>query len=413
MDATWSFCESPIEARVGVSRLWNHYVFRRGVGVAEMWDRFLSSRQVRLLYIAGRGFDPRAQSVLSEFVKSAAACGVPGGAGELLLIALSGYELAEDLKNETERNAKVVENLFEPLGPTSELVISASRLPEDELTTGSALHIGVETVLSKITNQTDVVLDVSSLPRIVYLGLVTAILQRLVPDKTAHTALFANGVNFQVLVAEDVELDNQIRSEDPNSELVTIPGFSSVLHAESMRDWPLVWFPILGENRVGQFERVLNAVIPDEAEICPILPHPSRDLRRGERLLIEYKTPLFDRRVTPMTNVMYVSESNPFECYRQLAQAMSRYQASLGILGGCRLAVTPLSSKLVTLGACLACFEMRPDDAAPRYGVAIPYAEPTRYVVPIAALRATRPEIASMVLTGVAYGENMRTAGGP
>ena len=52
----------------------------------------------------------------------------------------------------------------------------------------------------------------------------------------------------------------------------------------------MVWFPILGENRLGQFRMVMNAAPAiRDAEICPIIPHPSRDLRRAEKLLIEYK----------------------------------------------------------------------------------------------------------------------------
>ena len=166
----------------------------------------------------------------------------------------------------------------------------------------------------------------------------------------------------------------------------------------------MVWFPVLGENRLGQLSMVINApaAIPAGAEICPVIPHPSRGLRLAERLLIEYKPLLFDKLQIPVSNVLYVSESNPFETYRQLLGAMERYRKSLTILGGCRLAVTPLSSKLVTLGAGLACFEMRlgkMDDC----GIAMPYAEPMRYVASKGDLASTNPEIASLVLTGSAY----------
>lgn len=231
----------------------------------------------------------------------------------------------------------------------------------------------------------------------------TGLLHRLVPDGSAPNALAASGVNLQVLVAEDSRLDSSIRSEDPNADLVTIPGFSTAMYAESVQDWPMVWFPILGENRFGQLNMVMNAAAAiRDAEICPIIPHPSRGLRRAEALLIEYKPILFDMLQIPVSNALYVSESNPFEAYRQLLGAMERYRRSLTILGGCRLAVTPLSSKLVTLGAGLACFEMRfgqMDD----YGVAMPYAEPMRYVASKAELANANPEIACLVLTGSAY----------
>lgn len=226
-----------------------------------------------------------------------------------------------------------------------------------------------------------------------------ALLQRILFGRTVATA----GVNLQILVGEDSALDSKIRPEDPSNELVLIPGYASALQTESTKEWPLVWFPILGENRATQMQKVMADAIPTSAEICPVLPHPSRDPRRGDRLLIEYKTPLFDARETPLTNVLYAHEANPFEAYRQLLGAMQRYQKSLSVLGGCRLVVTPLASKLITLGSALACFEMKLLGTTGRFGVAIPCAEPKRYVITTQELEGAKPEISVMVLTGDAY----------
>jgi hypothetical protein len=384
--------------------LWQHYVFRRGTGVNDMWDRFFRDRSLNLLYIGGSGFDPRARTTIARFVRGVTSSGAKVEAANLLLVGFERYELDDDLKAATEENATFLRNTFSVLGQTVEFNMDARAEGEDELSTSNALRKCVESIVARISSRTDIILDVSSLPRVAYLAIMTGLLYRLVPDKTVPNALAAGGVNLQVLVAEDSRLDSIIRSEDPSADLVTIPGFSTAMYAESMQDWPMVWFPILGENRLGQFNMVMNAAaaIPDDAEICPVIPHPSRDLRRAERLLIEYKSLLFDKLQIPVSNALYVSESNPFETYRQLLGAMERYRKSLTMLGGCRLAVTPLSSKLVTLGAGLACFEMRlskMDD----YGVAMPYAEPMRYVASKAELANANPEIASLVLTGTAY----------
>jgi hypothetical protein len=100
---------------------------------------------------------------------------------------------------------------------------------------------------------------------------------------------------------------------------------------------------------------------------------------------------------------LFAHESHPFEAYRQLLGAMRRYRNSMAIIGGCRLVVTALASKLITLGAGLACFEMRPEQMDQNYGVAIPYAEPTRYLASISDLRSATPEIVALLLTGEAY----------
>lgn len=388
--------------------LWDRYVFRRGAAAQDMWDQMFRQRRkqgrpIRLLYICGRGFDARAVVVMEQFVSSLKDSGCDIESAELLLVGFSGYQLSDELLEQTERNACALTAMFDVIGNTRTVTVGQSAEGEDDISASNALRRGSEEVLRSVSNQTDIVLDVSSLPRIAYLSLMLALLQRLVPNPSVGNPLAAAGVNLQILVGEDAALDSKIRSEDPSNELVLIPGYSSALQTESTQDLPLVWFPVLGENRVTQLQKVMSDAIPMFAEICPVLPHPSRDPRRGDQLLIEYKEPLFDARETPLANVLYAHEANPFEAYRQLLGAMRRYQQSFSVLGGCRLVVTPLASKLITLGSALACFEMKQLWSQGGYGVAIPYAEPKRYVVEKIALDQSRPEISAMVLTGDAY----------
>jgi hypothetical protein len=118
---------------------------------------------------------------------------------------------------------------------------------------------------------------------------------------------------------------------------------------------------------------------------------------------MEYRQEIFVARQTPTTNILYAHEAHPFEAYRQLLHAMKRYTTSMMALGGCRLIVTPLASKLITIGAGLACFEMKPSGMDKNFGVAIPYAEPKRYNASRDELRNSKPEITSLLLTGEAY----------
>lgn len=386
--------------------LWDHYVFRRGDAVHELWDSLLKDRPVELLYIAGRGFDLRAQTVMQEFVAGQQGNGRKTVNAKLLQLGFDGYELDESIVQLTEENAAALESVFSPLGEAATVTV-ATPDGEDEASASDALRQRIRAVLDEVDGKTDIILDVSSLPRATYLALLTSILQKLVPNKEtvegAEHPLYANGVNFQVLVAEDAELDGHIRAEDPSNDLLNIPGFFAAWQAESVQDWPLVWFPVLGEGRVSQLQKIANS-IPSEAEVCPVVPHPSKDPRRADRLLVEYREPLFDSRKTPTSNILYAHESHPFEAYRQLLGAMRRYQNSMTILGGCRLVMTPLGSKLITLGTGLACFEMWSSNVEAKYRVAIPHAEPTRYLASVDSLRKSKPEISVLLLTGEAYG---------
>lgn len=388
--------------------LWQHYIYRKGAGVHDLWDSLFSGRTPRLLYISGQGFDLRAQSMMRAFTANVKDASRVFEKAHLTMVGFSGYQLSEELVAETETNAQQIVREFLSMAEsaTTETVIfggTTSAEEDDEISPSNALRLGTTEVLKNVPEYTDIVLDVSSLPRVVYLSLLTALLERLIPDKAASNPLAGHGVNLQVVVAEDPQLDAKILAEDPSNDLIYIPGFSGVLHVESVQDWPLVWFPMLGEGRVAQLAKVANLAIPEFAEICPILPHPSLDPRRADRLMTEYRQEIFLARQTPTTNILYAHEAQPFEAYRQLLQAMKRYRNSMMALGGCRLVVTPLASKLITIGAALACFEMKPTGMDQGYGVAIPYAEPKRYLASPEDLRHSRPEIAALILAGDAY----------
>jgi len=383
--------------------LWSNYVFERGLRVHDMWDRLFHGRTLKLLYITGIGFDLRSQRVLAEIKSSLAVEGRALSAATMLKLDFRPYELSGDLVELTKENSATMSAQFAALGHSETL--SISEYEQLELGSAVALTQGIGRVLERTEGYTDIVLDVSSLPRVVYVALITGILRKLVPDKDTgdSRALAAGGVNFQVLVGEDSALDSLILAEDPENEVMLVPGFAGPLHAESAETWPLVWFPILGERRVNQLQKIMMALIPSSAEICPVLPHPSKMPRRADNLLIEYREALFDVRTIAMSNLMYADESNPFEVYRQLLGAMTRYRETMAILGGCRLVVSPLSSKLMTVGAALACFEIRPSASGAKFGISIPHAEPKRYAVEKSDIVASKPEVTTLLLTGEAF----------
>ncbi|MAA75120.1 MAG: hypothetical protein CMN28_10470 [Salinisphaeraceae bacterium] len=383
-------------------KLWEHYVFRRGAEVDELWEDLYEDREIDLIYIAGSGFDVRAQIVANSYTRAIQDVAKKIVRSKLILIQFNNYQLPVDLEQLSTENGNALEGRFSVIGEVKKIPYKAS--DEEETSASLVLREVTSEILACIEDPTDIVLDASSLPRVVYLALMTSILNRLIPDKDVNNPLAAGNINFQVIVAEDAALDSNIVAEDPSSEIVHIPGFRGAMQAESVQDWPLVWFPILGENRGSQLQQILNSTqIPKEAEICPVLPNPSRNPRRSDELLTEYRQWLFESGRTPTSNIIFVHESQPFEVYRQLLGAMQRFRESLEILGGCRLFVTPLGSKLITIGAGLACFEMRPQDLEGTYGVAIPHAEPTRYNARREMIVNSVPEICCLLVTGEAY----------
>lgn len=387
--------------------IWDSYVFRRGADVEDLWDQMYLARlndgkATRLLYITGRGFDVRATTVLSRFVDRICASRCKIESAKMLLVGLAGYQLSSDLRDQTAENATNLENLFAKIGQTETIEIGRSAHGEDDISAAMALRNGADKILQHATERTDIILDVSSLPRICYVTILLSLLAKLVSKPATAEQLFAGGVTLHVLVGEDAALDAQISSEDPSNDLVLIPGYAEALQAEALQDTHLVWLPLLGEGRAAQLRKI-ESTIPAWAEICPILPYPSRNPRRGDELLMEYAEVLINMREIPLSNILYVHEAHPFEAYRQILEAMLRYRKTMAVVGGCRFVVTPLASKLVTIGAALACFEMKLRSEDGQSSVAMPHAEPKRYVAQIGALKASNPEISALLLTGEAY----------
>ena len=114
--------------------------------------------------------------------------------------------------------------------------------------------------------------------------------------------------------------------------------------------------PLLGEGNSVQLQKIHEHVSPDE--ICPILPFPGRDPRRGDGLIQEYRELLFDQWLVEPGNFIHAAEQNPFSMYRQTMRSAQDYIRALEPLGGCRIAISLLSSKLLSVGALLAAFEL-------------------------------------------------------
>ena len=215
----------------------------------------------------------------------------------------------------------------------------------------------------------DIFVDVSSLPRSVYFPVVAKILHLLdgVKDGAAP--------NLFVLVSESAELDRRIMEEGIDEDADYIHPFRGSVERQSAAGRPKVWFPLLGENQRIQLTRINDLINP--AEICPLLPSPAVDPRRGDNLVVEYQELLFDQLRVETRNFIYASETNAFEAYRQWRRAILHYAEALEPLGGSNAVISANSSKLLSVGALLAAYELKCDGA----DIAIAHVEAHGYVL--------------------------------
>jgi hypothetical protein len=316
---------------------WDPYVLYSGAALREHWEnRFADGARVALLQ--GVGFDPRMCLVL-ELMRALA----PVASVEVWALGLgaAGDELARAAAS---ANA---ERFVELLGDGTRHDLDVSASGVEATARRAAEAIGG---LDSFGPVTDIVVDVNALPRPVFFPLIAKLLY-LCDQRHAEAP------NLHVVAGDAAWLDAEIHAEGIAEHAVWLHPFAGTFGVEATLHVPRVWMPVLGEGTATQLQRISELITP--AEVCPLLPFPSRDPRRGDKLFFEYRAVLFDQLRSDSGTIMYAAESNPFQVYRRLRQSTLEHSETLAPLGGCKTAYSALSSKLVAVGVLLVAYELR------------------------------------------------------
>lgn len=348
---------------------WNPYVLN---GDPHDFDTFWSSHLAaggrKLLFVVGRGFDFRADAAPSRIAGLGSA-----ERHAWILRYQNGQPDSGPRVERVEANAARFAQIFGAATTTIDVRLSGTG--SSNVTSRNAKSAVSRP--SELAEYTDVVVDISAMPRTVALTTIAQLIALL-----DELALKRRSINLHVVVAESAKVDRSHSAGSLNDTVTSLVGFSGRLTSESTANVPRVWFPVLGEGQQERLEKIRTEIDPDE--ICPVIPFPSRDPRRGDSLIEEYRQLLFDDYRVEPANIIYASEYNPFEAYRQLFGAVDRYRDALRELGGCKVYVSPLSSKLLSIGALLACYDHRSQAGGPDpVNVGIPYVESATYGDPV------------------------------
>lgn len=328
---------------------WENYVLQSGSHLTEFWQEHLSAPR-KILFVLGKGFDSRMCIGITNLIETQKVKDLT-----VLAVAFEEGELSPSrtYSPKVEENWQKLEKIIEGIGELREH--SLKMWSEDRRRIGSRNAAQIFTKISNLNEYTDIIVDVSAMPRSVYLPLIASVLHFLDDNSSNDTAL--KKLNLHVWVCENALLDASTKDEEIDELADFIHGFRGGFDMESTANRPRVWIPILGEDQRTQLERIYELITPDE--ICPVLPAPALDPRRGDDLVLEYRELLFDLlRVEPQ-NFIYAAERNPFEVYRQIRRTVLHYKEALNPLGGCKTVVSALSSKLMSLGALLVAYELK------------------------------------------------------
>lgn len=320
------------------------------------WELRCSHDNPRILVVAGLGFDPRMNVGPRAILETAGR----GRADVCLLTYSEGPSSpSQQYSSRVRENREILDGLVAHAG--AQLHVRDLPLTEDDPSSVvqggrkvggfSAMRVAGDQNL--LRPYTDIVVDVSALPRSLYFPYIHKLLR--MHDKSPVGERIPR--NLHVIGCENPNVDRAIR-EEPAERADYLPGFRKGSDNVQTRNLPRVWAPVLGENQEHVLKLIeqLIADAPHPPEICPVLPFPSDDPRRGDRLLLEYRE-LFERWRVELRNIIFASESNPFDVYRQLCRLDDDYAAALAPLNGARTVLSAHSSKLLSLGVLLAAYD--------------------------------------------------------
>lgn len=240
---------------------------------------------------------------------------------------------------------------------------------------------------------TDVVVDMSALSMGVSYPLISYIFQSV---ENADPA-----INLHLALISNPELDSAIESE-PNDKMSNIHGFPmSDLYGES--DKALLWLPLLSEKKQQLHKIIYDTISPHDT--CPILPFPSEDPKKGDRIAgrifeliqADWGGPLDNEWELDPRNFVYADERKPLDIYRTILRINEERKPVFETFGGSTVVLSPMGSKIPTLGALMAAIECE---------FPVVYVESIAYNVDwtkISALGSSQSRMSHIWLCGDAY----------
>jgi hypothetical protein len=326
-----------------VAGRWDDYVFAHDEGTDEpedLWRGAQNSCDGSSMYVLGVGFDPRALVGLQRFLALQHPRPPIVGLVELPppspASGLSARALAMD-------NRAAFEKL---LGQTA-----LRTIPHTDVHARSNAGPRVARALTDPAFVEDVghlIIDMSSLPTNLSFPLVAAALRSIDRQVAGFPC------ELQVVTCENPEVDAAIE-ELGISEADVVGGFRGKLDRDSDPTGTVIWAPVMGESSGPALQAIHDLLQP--GDVCPVLPFPARNPRRGDDLVLNHQVVLLDAfRVNP-GNLIYADERNPFDLYRTLGRLHQGVQHALRLLQPTTLVLSTHTSKLLSIGVLLAAYE--------------------------------------------------------
>src|SRR4051794_3035799 len=226
------------DAEPDLSRVrWRDYVMARGPAFDTFWAAHGAEPGRNVLFIAGRGFDPRAPMALRRLTAAAEACPVD-------VVALRFEdELAADSPEQekaAEANWQAFNSIVAGRGKVESRTVKFRNEKRDSIADRSAANLFADE--AAVVPYTDLVVDVSAMPRVVYFPLIS----RLIYFHDARRQCGKAAPNVHLVVSEDPRADTLIREHGVEEEAKFLHPFEGPFNREAKGEQRTVWIPVPG-----------------------------------------------------------------------------------------------------------------------------------------------------------------------
>ncbi|OAI12787.1 hypothetical protein A1507_18635 [Methylomonas koyamae] len=175
--------------------------------------------------------------------------------------------------------------------------------------------------------------------------------------KQAVEAGLQSGINVHLLnAAYSIPILDHKPESDDRAEWMH--GFQGQMDSDRMDDALKLWVPQLSEDKVQATSTMYKKLFP-VAEVCPILPFPSQNPRRGDNILFEYQDALTQEWGSSLLNIIYAHESNPLDVYRSVSTLHGIREQVFQETGEMPVTIlSPAGWRIGSLGMLLAAIEL-------------------------------------------------------
>ena len=362
-------------------RHWENCITNFDKEIDEFVADYFADETCRALLVAAAGFDPRSRRV-----------------SQMLAATLGDRLSAIYIREERPGASEVLLRRGDANEAALKAIVPQSTIMNIEVFADDGAPVGGSRIVSALgrhpvpADVTDVILDISALS--IGIGFPAA---RLLLEDCEEDDRRA----FHIMIVSNPELDGRISSV-PSSSPGAVKGFSPLVEQED-DGVAQVWIPQLAPGRTTSLTKI-GAAIGRCYKICPLLPFPSRDPRRADDLISEYRTALVDEWEVDPRDVVYASERNPLDSYRTLSTLKTRFDRTMMGTYEPRMVLSPIGSKVLAAGALMAAIE---------HDMAVQYLETESYVFDGAEDQSRDADdmVVHLVLSGPLYSSYLEAEG--